>query len=95
MSNINSVTTNSPIQQLTTKPIRRDIAADAIATRPSSRIDKVEISGVSHLLAALKTNDIRADKVADIRAQIEAGNYDDTDHKLDAAADRLLDELMG
>jgi anti-sigma28 factor (negative regulator of flagellin synthesis) len=32
------------------------------------------------------------DKVASIKAQIEAGTYED-DHKLDVAADRLLDDL--
>ena len=38
--------------------------------------------------------DIRADRVADIRQQIEAGNYD-TDDKLEVAIGRLFDELAG
>jgi len=94
MSNINQVTTSSPIQKIVSAPIRREIATDAAASTSPGRTDKVEISGVSHLLASLKANDIRADKVADIRAQIDAGTYE-TEDKLDAAADRLLDELMG
>jgi anti-sigma28 factor (negative regulator of flagellin synthesis) len=94
MSNVNQVTSNSPVQQIIAKPIRREIAADAPTASSGARADKVEISGVSHLLATLKANDVRADKVADIRAQIEAGTYE-TDDKLDAAADRLLDELIG
>jgi anti-sigma28 factor (negative regulator of flagellin synthesis) len=45
------------------------------------------------LLKTLKNNDIRTDKVAAIKAQIEAGTYED-DKKLDAAVDRLLDDLL-
>jgi negative regulator of flagellin synthesis FlgM len=54
--------------------------------------DKVELSGVGGLLAKLKTNDIRTDKVADIRAQLDAGTYE-TDDKLDGAVDKLLSDL--
>jgi negative regulator of flagellin synthesis FlgM len=48
---------------------------------------------MSHLLKALKSNDVRVDKVADIKKQIEAGTYE-TDDKLNIAADRLLDDLL-
>ena len=53
-----------------------------------------EIHGTDdgHILQALKTNDIRADKVAAIKAQISDGPYED-DKKLDVAVDRLLDDL--
>ncbi len=44
-------------------------------------------------LKSLQSNDIRADKVAQIKAQIEAGAYED-DQKLDVATDRLLDDLL-
>ena len=55
--------------------------------------DQVDISPEAEFLSmAHSLPDIRADRVADIRAQIAAGSYE-TDEKLDAALDRLLDEL--
>ena len=90
MSSVNSVGGNSSIQQIVSKPIQKEIKTDA---QPAARrSDKLELSGVSHLLDSLKTNDVRAAKVAEIRAQIEAGTYE-TDDKLDIASDRLLDDL--
>jgi len=90
MSSVNSVGNNSPIQNITNQPIQKPIPA---AEKPAtSSADKVELSGVSHLLTSLKANDIRVDKVASIKSQIEAGTYED-DNKLDVAADRLLDDL--
>jgi anti-sigma28 factor (negative regulator of flagellin synthesis) len=65
----------------------------ATQTNRPSLADRVELSGAGSILNRLKSNDIRADKVAAIKAQIEAGTYED-DQKLDIAADRLLDDLM-
>jgi anti-sigma28 factor (negative regulator of flagellin synthesis) len=90
MNPIHNVGGNSPIQKLTSTPIQKQTPVDG-AARPSIK-DRVELSGVGHLLGALKSNDIRADKVAAIKAQIEAGTYED-DKKLDVAVDRLLDDL--
>jgi anti-sigma28 factor (negative regulator of flagellin synthesis) len=90
MSSINSVGANSPLQKIVQQPIQKQLPADA-PKHPS--VDKLELSGVSHLLKTLKNNDVRVDKVAEIRAQIEAGTYE-TDDKLDIAADRLLDDLL-
>jgi flagellar biosynthesis anti-sigma factor FlgM len=94
MSSINGVgnaSQNSPVQKLASQPIQKQIPADA---PPQMRAtDKVELSGVGHLMQALRANaDVRADKVAAIKAQIEAGTYED-DKKLDVAVDRLLDDL--
>jgi anti-sigma28 factor (negative regulator of flagellin synthesis) len=90
MSSVNNVGGSSPIQKIITPPVQKQVAPGApTTTRPS---DRVELSGLSHLLKTLKTNDVRADKVADIRAQIQAGTYE-TDKKLDVATDRLLDDL--
>jgi anti-sigma28 factor (negative regulator of flagellin synthesis) len=91
MSSINHVGGSSPVQRVVTNPIQKQLPADAPAQMPAT--DKLELSGASHLLKALKKNDIRADKVAQIKAQIEAGTYDD-EKKLDAAVDRLLDDLL-
>jgi negative regulator of flagellin synthesis FlgM len=88
--NVNNVGSTSPIQKLTTNPIQKSIPADPPANIKAT--DRLELSGSSHLLAALKTNDIRADKVASIKAQIADGSYE-TDDKLDSAVGKLLDDL--
>lgn len=91
MSSINSVGGNLPIQNISTPAVQKQAAPAASA--PARLTDRVELSGVSHLLSSLKTNDIRVDKVAAIKAQIEAGTYE-TDDKLDAAAGKMLDDVL-
>jgi negative regulator of flagellin synthesis FlgM len=91
MSSINHIGGSSPVQRVVTNPIQKQLPADAPAQMPAT--DKLELSGATHLLKALKKNDIRTDKVAEVKAQIEAGTYDD-EKKLDAAVDRLLDDLL-
>ena len=90
MNPIQNVGGNQPLQKIANSPVQKQASADA-AARPSPK-DRVEISGMSHLLSALRSNDVRADKVAAVKAQIEAGTYED-DEKLDSAVDRLLDDL--
>ena len=90
--NINNVGSSSQVQKLTNSPIQKTIGAAAPKQLPAS--DRLELSGVSHLLKALKSNsDVRTDKVAAVKAQIEQGGYEN-DHKLDVAVDRLLDDLL-
>jgi anti-sigma28 factor (negative regulator of flagellin synthesis) len=91
MSSINGISSNSPVQKIVQAPIQKQTPADAPKQTPT--VDKLELSGMSHLLKALKSNDVRVDKVADIKKQIEAGTYE-TDDKLNIAADRLLDDLL-
>jgi negative regulator of flagellin synthesis FlgM len=94
MSSINSLGgagAAGPLQRLTSNPVQKQVPADAPAQLPVT--DKLQLSGVSHLLKALKNNDVRAEKVAEIKAQIASGTYED-DRKLDAAVDRLLDDLL-
>lgn len=94
MSSINHLGSSGnagPVQRVTTHPVQKQIPADA--PKPMPAIDKLELSGVSHLLKTLKNNDVRTDKVAVIKAQIEAGTYEE-DKKLDAAVDKLLDDLL-
>ena len=87
---VNNVGSSTPIQKVITPPIQKQVSADA--PKQLRATDRVELSGMSHLAAALKKNDIRADKVAQIKAQIAAGKYE-TDKKLDGALDGLLDDL--
>lgn len=56
-------------------------------------VDEVDISPEGDLVSQVHDlPDIRADKVAAIKAQIQAGTYE-TDEKLDVALSRLLDEI--
>ena len=90
--NVNNVGSNSPVQKIVNNPVQKAIPTDAPKQLPAA--DRLELSGVSHLLKTLKSNgDVRTDKVAEIKAQIENGSYED-DKKLDVAVDRLLDDLL-
>ena len=80
-----------PVNRVVTNPVQKQIPADAPKQLPAT--DRLELSGVSHLLKTLKNNDVRTDRVAIVKAQIEAGTYED-DRKLDAAVDKLLDDLL-
>lgn len=91
MSSINGVNSNLPVHTAVNQTTPRPAAAEPAGHSPI--IDKLELSGASHLLTSLKSNsDIRTDKVAAIKSQIEAGTYED-DAKLNVAIDRLLDDL--
>lgn len=63
------------------------------ASRPAT-IDQLDISAEASQAADASAagGEIRTDKVAEIRAQIASGAYETAD-KLDAAVDRLLDEI--
>jgi anti-sigma28 factor (negative regulator of flagellin synthesis) len=90
MSSIHGVGNQNAVQRVVSNPVQRQVPAEAPRQLPVT--DKLELSGMSHLLRALKNNDVRTDKVAAIRAQIEAGTYEN-DAKLNSAVDRLLDDL--
>ena len=91
INSVNNLSSSSPVQKIVSNPIQKQVAADAPAQLPAT--DRLELSGASHLLQSLKTSTgIRADKVASIKAQIQAGTYED-DAKLNGAIDNLLDEL--
>jgi anti-sigma28 factor (negative regulator of flagellin synthesis) len=91
MSQINNISASPSVQKIINNPIQKEVPANA--TAPTKASDRLELSGISHLLGIAKNNDIRTDKVADIRQQIENGSYDADGSKLDAAADKVLDEL--
>lgn len=91
MSGINGIGNNPQIQRILSNPVRKTLGAETAG--PAAGTDKVELSGFSEMMKTLQKNDVRAEKVASIRAAIEAGKYED-DHKLDVATDRLLDELL-
>src|SRR3954465_3733035 len=82
MSGIHSIGNNSPVQKVVTQPIQKQLPAQPAKQMPVA--DKLQLSGVSHMLATLKANDVRGEKVAAIKSQIDAGTYE-SDAKLDAA----------
>jgi len=58
-------------------------------------VDELDISHEADLVGRVDDlPDIRADRVAEIRAEIAAEVYE-TDEKLDIALGRLLDEISG
>lgn len=92
----------------TTGPVSRSSAPSSVAApaqvSESSRVvqqpsgDQVEISPeIRELMAAGELNEpttsLRSQRLAQIKAQIEAGTYD-TEAKFDAAVERMIDELM-
>lgn len=58
----------------------------------SAPVDQLDISAEAQMMSTAASTDIRADRVADIRAQIANGQYD-TAEKLDAAVSRMFDEI--
>jgi negative regulator of flagellin synthesis FlgM len=62
-------------------------------TPASGAVDRVDISAAADAAAqAAETASVRHDLVNNIRAQIAAGTYD-TPAKLDAALERMFDEM--
>jgi negative regulator of flagellin synthesis FlgM len=60
---------------------------------PCAQADQIDISPEAEFIARTsELPDVRADRIADIRAQIAAGRYE-TDEKLSIAIGRLLDEI--
>ena len=68
-------------------------ATQAEAVVDNTPVDQLDISPEADFVSQVHDlPDVRADRVADIRAQIDAGIYE-TDEKLDVAIGRLLDEI--
>ena len=90
MSNVSSINPTEgprPIQPASTPKTAAPVAATPQAS------DTVEISQQARIAAKLAAlPDVRADLIASVKAQIEAGTYD-TQEKLDIAIDRMLNEL--
>ena len=92
MNPLSNVGSTSPVQKIVSNPIQKQIPADA--PKALRATDRLELSGVSHLLTSLKSSDVRTDKVAAVKSQIEAGKYDPDGAKLDSAIDKMLDDVL-
>lgn len=74
-------------------PHRTHPAQAAEQSRATGAADELDISDAARALSqAREIPEIRQDRVAEIRSQIEAGIYE-TDEKMEAAVERLLDEI--
>jgi anti-sigma28 factor (negative regulator of flagellin synthesis) len=74
-------------------PHRMTPAAAPTSPYSAAGVDQLDISPEADFAAQVRDlPEIREDRVAAIRAQIEAGTYE-TAGKLDAALSRLLDEI--
>ena len=74
-------------------PHRTPPAQAAPSTCETYGVDQLDISPEADFVSQVRDlPDVRTDKVAAIKAQIQAGTYD-TDEKLDIALSRLLDEI--
>ena len=74
-------------------PHRTAPAQSQVSSPYSGGVDQLDISPEADFVAQAKgLPEIREDRVASIRAQIQAGTYE-TAEKLDIALSRLLDEI--
>jgi anti-sigma28 factor (negative regulator of flagellin synthesis) len=86
MNSIDRIGKNVPISTVSPKTVHRDLPQPS---SPAVSADTVEISGRQPLKQAFKAGEIRHDKVASLRKQIESGNYNE-ESKIDAVVDKLL-----
>jgi negative regulator of flagellin synthesis FlgM len=88
---VNGIPSLQPLQpgnQTGTKPVQ-----SVSSVRSAQPQDQLTLSPEALLASRIQQlPEIRNDKVAEIRAQIESGKYESAE-KLDVALDRLLDEL--
>jgi negative regulator of flagellin synthesis FlgM len=90
-----SVQRPSSVQRsLPTGPAKSARSADSAAV-PATPKDAVEISSTGQLLDKLsKSPEVRAERLAQIKADIASGHYD-TDEKLEAALMNLFQSMVG
>ena len=88
MSNVNGV--QPPWAPKPVEPTSSTVPAQA----PGGVSDVVEISNAAALAAKVQEiPDVRADLVARVKGEIEAGTYE-TPERIDAAVEKLLDDLF-
>lgn len=94
MINLGGVQPTLPAKTMAAVPEAASVPPQTQAqnTQPA---DVVEISQVAHLAAqAQALPEVRADLVAQVKAEIAAGTYE-TPERLEIALDGLMDDLVG
>lgn len=94
MSEVGQIHDLPPSRRVELSAAGRPAAERRAVTDPSQRADRAEFSDYAQLLAHLaELGEIRADKVAAVREQVEAGTYE-TAEKLDIAVRRALRDIL-
>ena len=87
---------NGPTNIQSARPVNQSNKSSATeaksATTSMDTVDQLDISSEAQMMSQVDASDIRADRVAEIRSQIESGQYE-TQEKLDAAVDRLFNRM--
>jgi negative regulator of flagellin synthesis FlgM len=80
------------MQIRSTSNIQTSSAVNLQKQNSTNPVDSLEISAEAQMLSTSGATDIRADRVADLRAQIASGDYE-TPEKLEAAVSRMFEEF--
>jgi negative regulator of flagellin synthesis FlgM len=86
------IRSTSNLQTSSAVNLQKQNSANATQNNNSVPVDSLEISAEAQLLSTSGATEIRADRVADLRAQIASGDYE-TPEKLEAAVGRMFDEF--
>ncbi|MHC4876369.1 MAG: flagellar biosynthesis anti-sigma factor FlgM [Planctomycetota bacterium] len=90
VNGIGPISGGQPIRRIN-QPVEQQKSQEA---RPVSPKDELELSSVDSASAEVELqNQFRAQRLEQIRQEIEAGTYE-TPEKLDAAVNRMLEELL-
>ena len=85
---------NPPIPPQSVEPVTTVVRDGGSAALPPTG-DVVEISSIAKLAAQVHNiPEVRADLVAQVRAEIETGTYE-TQERIDLTVDRLMEEFFG
>ncbi|MGY8748238.1 MAG: flagellar biosynthesis anti-sigma factor FlgM [Pirellulales bacterium] len=86
------IRSTSNIQTSSAVNLQKQNSTNATQNANSVPVDSLEISAEAQMLSTTGATDIRADRVADLRAQIASGEYE-TPEKLEAAVSRMFEEF--
>lgn len=86
------IRSTSNIQTSSAVNLQKQNSTNATQNTNSVPVDSLEISAEAQMLSTSGATDIRADRVADLRAQIASGAYE-TPEKLEAAVSRMFEEF--
>ncbi len=86
------IRSTSNLQTSSAVNLQKQNSANATQNNNSVPVDSLEISAEAQMLSTSGATEIRADRVADLRAQIASGEYE-TPEKLEAAVSRMFDEF--
>ena len=86
------IRSTSNIQTSSAVNLQKQNSTSATQNANSVPVDSLEISAEAQMLSTSSATDIRADRVANLRAQIASGEYE-TPEKLEAAVSRMFDEF--